>query len=203
MKNDTTWEGTDNSEINKQQAASSPGTLAGSRSKNLVTCYSLPVTCKQQATRSPGKLARLQSKTSALCSLLPALLSGSRSKTPVPRSPLPVPNSSGKTPSSSIHNPSSITHNPSSISKMKLPNSHTLQVLLTRKAWITRQLEGGKRGKEIPTRPKHYLNAEHTALTRVINFTEMMLEYIPDKELLQEVLCRYETNEQLAMRNSE
>jgi hypothetical protein len=77
---------------------------------------------------------------------------------------------------------------------MKLPNQHTLQVLLVRKAWITEQLEGGKRGKEIPSRLKHYLNAEHTALTRVIDFTSMMLEYIPDKQVLQDALCQYENN---------
>jgi hypothetical protein len=69
-------------------------------------------------------------------------------------------------------------------------------VLLARRAWITGQLEGGNQGKEIPVRLKHYLNAEHTALTRVIDFTDMMLKHIPDKQVLQEILCRYETNEQ-------
>jgi hypothetical protein len=59
MKNDTTWEYSDNSEINKQQA-----------------------------TRSLGNLA------------------GSRSKTPVPRSPLPIREAK-------LHHPSSIIHNPS------------------------------------------------------------------------------------------
>jgi hypothetical protein len=86
---------------------------------------------------------------------------------------------------------------------MKLPSKHTIKVLLARKAWITGQLEGGKRGKEIPIRLKHYLNAEFTALTRVIDFTSMMLKYITDKQALQEILCQYEKNEQLAMRNEE
>jgi hypothetical protein len=75
---------------------------------------------------------------------------------------------------------------------MKLPSKHTIKVLLARKAWITGQLEGGKRGKDIPVRLQHYLNAEHTALTRVIDFTSMMLEYIPDKQVLQDALYQYE-----------
>jgi hypothetical protein len=38
MRNDTTWEYSDNSEQNKQQAVRSPGKLAGSRSKTSAHC---------------------------------------------------------------------------------------------------------------------------------------------------------------------
>jgi hypothetical protein len=38
MKNDITWEHTDNSKRNKQQAARSPGNLVGLRSKSTARC---------------------------------------------------------------------------------------------------------------------------------------------------------------------
>jgi hypothetical protein len=56
MKNDMTWECTDNSEINKQQAARSHGNLVGLRSK---TPFPIP----HSPSPSPGTLADSQSKT--------------------------------------------------------------------------------------------------------------------------------------------
>jgi hypothetical protein len=62
-------------------------------------------------------------------------------------------------------------------------------VLHLRKAWLSEQLESGK---EIPSRLKNYLCAEYTALPRAIDFLNMMFKYIPDKQVLQEILCQYE-----------
>jgi hypothetical protein len=184
MKNDTTWEHSDNSEQDKQQAASSHGKLVGSRSKT--------------PSPIPHSPSPLRSKTSALCSLLSALSSGSRRKTITHLRSLLSARLHGNQPrhltkAHFLPFPFSLLPSaPSSFSKMKLPNQHTIRVLLVRKAWLTGQLEGGKQGKEIPSRLKNYLNAESNALTRVIDFTNMMFKYIPDKQMLQEILCQYE-----------
>jgi hypothetical protein len=66
-----------------------------------------------------------------------------------------------------------------------------MEVLLNRKAWLIEQIEQGKQNKALPWRKKNYLHAEFHALTRVIDFVNMMFKYIPDKQF-QEILCQYD-----------
>jgi hypothetical protein len=175
MKNDMSWEGTDSSEKNKQQAASSHGNLIRLRNKAPSSIIHNP------SSIPPGTIVGLRSKTPspiphspsplrskiiAHCSLCIAHLQGKlarlRSKTPVPRSLFPVPNSQAKT-----------------LSPIPI-NSETIQTLLRRKDYLARKLV---RLREGAVEEKAWISREVNALTGVLDFIWLILKTVQYEQL--------------------
>jgi hypothetical protein len=163
MKNDTTWEYTDNSEQKKQQAARSHGNLVGLQSKTPVPRSPFPAPHSRSKTPSP-----LRSKIIAHCSLCIAHLQGKLARL---RSKTPFHFSRRKTPA----HRSLLSAHPS------FPiREETILTLLRRKDYLVRKLVILREGA---VEEKAWIYREVNALTGVLDFIWLILKTVHYEQL--------------------